>query len=145
MTPKLESTTVIPRLQNVSSDELVKLAHIVTNILLPSHRPKMAFKELPSLPLLDISSIDYEWTSTWFLNPLQPLWSVFMQMVQDGYHHGTVSNIFMPMIERKNTDPICILSTMNFVCTLAHKHSMTTVLIFDQTTRESNGASRYPR
>ena len=55
-----------------------------------------------------------------------------MQMTQDGDHHGPSSIIFMPMIDQKSTDPMCILSTMNFVCTLAQRYSVVPVLTFDQ-------------
>ena len=53
-------------------------------------------------------------------------------MTQDGDHHGPSSIIFIPMIDQKSTDPMCILSTMNFVCTLAQRYSVVPVLTFDQ-------------
>ena len=53
-------------------------------------------------------------------------------MVKDGVHYGPASIIFMPMIDQKSTDPVCILSTMNFVCALAKKYSVTPILTFDQ-------------
>ena len=53
-------------------------------------------------------------------------------MVKVGVDHGPASILFMPMIDQKSTDPICILSTMNFVCTLAQKYAMTPILTFDQ-------------
>ena len=78
VTPKLRLTTFIPRFRKVQSDELVKLAHIESRILPFCKRPKMKFTELLDLPLLDICSVDYQSTSTWFLNSSQPLWSGFM-------------------------------------------------------------------
>ena len=116
----------------MQSDELVKLAHIESRILPFRKRPKKKFTKLLDLPLLDIYSVDYLWTSTWFLNSNQPLWSDFMQMTQDGDHHGPSSIISMPMIDQKSTDPMCILSTMDVVCTLAQKYSVVLVLTFDQ-------------
>ena len=38
----------------------------------------------------------------------------------------------MPMIDLKSTDPVCILSTMQFVAEQSSKYNMTPVLTFDQ-------------
>ena len=52
--------------------------------------------------------------------------------VRKGNHHGASSIIFMPMIDKKSTDSVCLLSTISFVCTLSQKYAMTPILTFDQ-------------
>ena len=132
VTPCLKLTTIIPRLQDVPSADLVKLAETESQKLIPRQKIKAYFKVLPQVTPSDECQVDYDWACTWLLNPAQPSWSGFMQMVQDGVHHGPASILFMPMIDQKSTNPVCILSTINFVYSLAKKYSMTPILTFDQ-------------
>ena len=55
-----------------------------------------------------------------------------MQTVNIGNHPGRASTFFMPIIDLKFTDPICILSTMHFIAEQFSKYNMTPVLTFDQ-------------
>ena len=55
-----------------------------------------------------------------------------MQTVNNGNHHGRASTFFMPMIDLKSTDPVCILSTMHFVAEQSSKYNMAPVLTFDK-------------
>ena len=45
-----------------------------------------------------------------------------MQMGQDGVHHGPVSILFIPMMDKKSANRVCILSTISFICSLAKKN-----------------------
>ena len=77
--PKIKSTTAIPRLLDVPSADLVNTAKIESKSLLSRNRPTINFKQLPSLPSHDSTSIDYEWACTWLFNKTQPSWAEFMQ------------------------------------------------------------------
>ena len=55
-----------------------------------------------------------------------------METVNTGNHPGRASAFFMPMIDLKSTDPICILSAMRFVAEQPSKYNMTPVLTFEQ-------------
>ena len=89
-----------------------------------------------TLPEINISSdtchVDYDWTCIWLLNPAQTSLSGFMQMIQGGARHGLALILFMPIIDQKSADPVCILSIINFVCSLAKKYPMTPILTIDQ-------------
>ena len=115
VTPAVSSSFAIPRLQDVSREELVKLTEIEHKIL-PSGRKvqKLKFKEFNE-PVNMIDPLTSACAATWLLNPLQPLWSGYMQTVANGNHPGRAATLFMPMIDLKSTDPVCILSTMHFV------------------------------
>ena len=90
VTPSLKSTRIIQRMQDVSLADLVKLAEIEFQKLIPRQKPKAYFKVLPEVTPSDESQVDCL-----------------------GYVHG-------------------ILSTINFVCSLAKIYSMTPILTFDQ-------------
>ena len=49
-----------------------------------------------------------------------------------GEHPGTATILFMPMMDQKSTDPVCILSTVNFVCKQTTKYNTVPILTFDQ-------------
>ena len=55
-----------------------------------------------------------------------------MQTVSNGNHPGRAATLFMPIIDSKGTDPVCILSTMHFVAVQSARYNMTPVLTFDQ-------------
>ena len=54
VTPSLKSTTIIPRLADIPSADLLKLAQIESQMLLRSQRPKAIFIALPQLLLHDM-------------------------------------------------------------------------------------------
>ena len=64
--------------------------------------------------------------------PERPSWNGFMQMVSHGPHPGSSSVFFMPMIDLKSSDEICIFSTMCFVSEQAKLYNYTPILTFDQ-------------
>ena len=55
-----------------------------------------------------------------------------MQRVNTGNHPSRASTFFMPMIDLKSTNHVCILSTMQFVAEQSSKYNITPVLTFDQ-------------
>ena len=78
------------------------------------------------------SNADLLWKTSWLLRPERPSWNGFMQMVSQGPHPGRSSVFFMPMINLKSSDEICIFSTMCFVSEQAKRHNYTPILTFDQ-------------
>ena len=132
VTPAISSSFTIPRLEDVSTEDLIRLTEIERKIL-PSSRKllKLKFIEL-NKPVNAFDPISSTWAATWLLNPRHPLWSGYMQTVNIGNHLGQESTFFMPMIDLKSTDPVCILSTMHFVAEQSSKYNMTPVLTFDQ-------------
>ena len=116
VTPKVSETFHVPRLKEVTTDDLVKLARIERHIL-PSSSKTRPLKFIP-LKAVDSGLFDLPtvvWSSTWLLNPMQPLWSGYMQAVSQGCYPGQGSVFFMPMIDMKSTDPVGLLSTLHFV------------------------------
>ena len=55
-----------------------------------------------------------------------------MQMVHRVSHPGESFVAFMPMIDLKGNDEICIFSTMHFIVGQAKKYSADPILTFDQ-------------
>ena len=61
------------------------------------------------------NTISLFWSCNWLLKPRRPLWNGFMQMVHTGSHPGESSVAFMPMIDLKVNDEMCIFSTMHLL------------------------------
>ena len=120
-TSRLDSHSVIPRLKNVATEDILKLTNIERVILPSKKKIQIKFQTLHDPIQNSIDSLSTMWAATWLLNPKQPLWSGYMQMVG-----------FMPIIDLKSPDPICILSTMKFVTEQSFHYHMTSVLTFDQ-------------
>ena len=131
-TPRLNCRSVIPRLKDVSTVDLVKLTDIERKILPSKKKIQVKFQCLRDPIQSSIDSLSSMWAASWLLNPKQPLWSGYMQMVSSGSYPGQSSIRFMPMIDLKSTDPVCILSTMKFVTEQSLYYKMTPVLTFDQ-------------
>ena len=73
VTPAVSSSFAIPRLQDVSTEELVKLTKIARKILPPRRKvQKLKFKELNE-PVNMVDPLTSAWAATWLLNPRQPL------------------------------------------------------------------------
>ena len=130
VTPRVDSTIVVKRNTKVSSKKLVKLASI-EQVILPQLKPEVIFLDLNLSSSNRKNQTDNIWASSWFLNPKQPLYSGYMQMVSKGDHHGPTSIYFMPMIDQKS-DVSCIASTLTFICNQASDYNKTPVVAFDQ-------------
>ena len=132
VTPAVSSSFTIPRLQDVSTEDLIRLTEIEQKILPSSRKPQeLIFIELKK-PVNAFDPLSSAWAATWLLNPQQPLWSGYMQTVNTSNHPGQAPTFFMPMIGVKSTDSICILSAMLFVAEQSSRYIMTPVLTFDQ-------------
>ena len=131
VTTKVDSTIFVKRSTKVSSEELVKLASI-EQVILPLLKPDVVFLGLNLTSSNRKNQTDNIWASSWFLNPKQPLYSGFMQMVSKGDHHGPSSIYFMPMIDQEATDVSCIASTLTVICNQASDYDKTPVVTFDQ-------------
>ena len=106
------SSFTIPRLEDVSTEDLIRLTEIERKILASSRKSlKLKFIELnKAVNVFDpLSSAR---VATWLLNPWQPLWSGYIQTVNIANHPGRASTFFIPMIDLKSKDPACILSAM---------------------------------
>ena len=114
VTPAVSSFLTIPRLENVSTEDLIKVTKIERKIL-PSSRKllKLKFIELNKPlnafdPVNAFDPLSSAWAALWLLNLQQPLWSGYMQTVNTGNHLGGASTFFMPMIDIKSRYPLCI-------------------------------------
>ena len=126
------SSSFIPRLEDLSTEDLIKLTEIEQQISPSARKPlKLKLIEL-NKPVNAFDRLSSTWAATWLLDPRQPLWSGYIQTVNTGNYPGRVSTFFMLMIDLKSTDLVCILSTMHFVTEQSSKYNMTPVLTFDQ-------------
>ena len=115
VTPAVSSSLTIPRLEDVSTEDIIRLTEIERKILPLRRKPlKLKFIEL-NKPVNTFYPLSSAWAATWLLNPRQTLWNGFMQTLNTGNHPDRTSTFFMPMIDLKSTDPVCILSTMHFI------------------------------
>ena len=131
VTPRVDSIIVVKRNTKVPSEELVKLASI-EQVILPQLKPGVIFLDLNLSSSNRKNQTDNIWASSWFLNPKQPLYSGYMQMVSKGDHHGPSSIYFMPMIDQKSGNISYIVSTLTFICNQASDYDKTPVVTFDQ-------------
>ena len=131
VTPRVDCTIVVKRNTKVSSEELVKLANI-EQVILPQLKPDVVLLDLNLSSSNRKNQTDNIWASSWFLNPKQPLYSGYMQMVSKGDRRGPSSIYFMPMIDQKSTDVSCIASTLTFICNQASDYNKTPVVTFNQ-------------
>ena len=132
VTPAVSLSLTMPRLEDVSTKDLIRLTKIEQKVLPSSRKPlTLKFTEL-NKPANAFDSLSFAWAATWLLNLQQPFRSGYMQTVNTGNHPGRASIFFMPMIDLKSTDPVCILSTMHFVAEQSSKYNLTPVLTFDQ-------------
>jgi hypothetical protein len=97
VTPRVNTASIIPRLKDVSTEEIIKLAQIELQIL-PSfkNRSSLEFDKLSDI-VHNQDPLTQAWCSTWLLNPKQPLWGGYMQMVTKGSHPGAASIFFMKL------------------------------------------------
>ena len=130
--PAVLSSLTIARLEDVSIEYLIRITETERKILPSSRKPlKLKFIELKK-PVNALYPLSSAWDATWLPNPRQPLWSGYIHTVNTGNHPCGASTFFMPMIDLKATDYVCILSTMHFVAEQSSKYNMTLAHTFDQ-------------
>ena len=114
VTPAVSSSFTIQRLEDVSTEDLIRLTEIEGKVLPLSRKPlKLKFIEL-NKPVNTFGLLSSAWSDTWLLNSRQSLWSGCMQTVNTGNNSDRASTFLMPMIDLKSTGRVCILSQ----CTL---------------------------
>ena len=77
--------------------------------------------------------IDILWEVSLRFKNDTPNWQGMMHILHEGSQHpGRSSVAFLPMINMYSGDKSCILSTLDFICNLAIKHKLPTIVTFDQ-------------
>ena len=95
VTPAVSSSLTIPRLEDVSTEDLIRLTEIEQKILPSSRKPlKLKFVEL-NKPVNAFDPLSSAWAAMWLLNPWQPFWSGYMQPVNTSSHPDQASTFFM--------------------------------------------------
>ena len=62
-----------------------------------------------------------------------PSWQGMMHLLHKECEYPGKSSVqFLPMIDMNPGDKTCILSTLNYLCSLSSKHNMPTIITFDQ-------------
>ena len=134
VTPRTEVRKIVPRV-SVTAQDLAAVGKINIAFFKPKEG---ALSSLKFDRLLDFqtedetANADLLWKTSWLLRPDRPSWNGYMQMVSQGSHPGVSSVFFMPMIDLKSNDEVCIYSTMCFVSEQARRYNYTPVFTFDQ-------------
>ena len=132
VTPKYRYKISVPRLKDVPTTELLKVAAIESQTLPRNISSRIKFEVLPDDLYEPNNSLLNLWASSWLLSDVNPQWNGCMQFFHNGDHPGPATIISMPMIDQKATDKNCVYSTMIFVCEQALKYNSTPLLTFDQ-------------
>ena len=78
VTPAVSSSLTIPRLEDVSTEDLIRLTKIERKILPSSRKPlKLKFIEL-NKPVNAFDPLSSAWAAMWLLDPWQLFWSGYM-------------------------------------------------------------------
>ena len=128
VTLNLNRKWIVPCPQELSYDDLLKVAQIDSHILPSRKASTINFENLPAAIIHDKSIFRVLWSSTWLPNSQLPLWNGFMQIVKNASDAGVSEVLF----SKYSTDASYKISTMNFVCNQSLRCKMTLVLIFDQ-------------
>ena len=134
VTPKTEVRKIVPRI-TVTAEDITAVGRINLAFWKPTEGATSSLKydKLPDFTTEDVTAnADILWKTSWLLRPERPSWNGFMQMVSHGPHPGSSSVFFMPMIDLKSSDEICLFSTMCFVSEQAKRYIYTPILTFDQ-------------
>ena len=95
---------------------------------------EVVFKDIPRYVDSCLSKrIDILWEVSLSFKEQTPNWQGMMHTLHQGSQHSGQSSVrFLPMINLYSGDKSCILSTLDFVCTLAISHNLPTIVTFDQ-------------
>ena len=133
LTPGQRSVHAIPR-------------HKITDLIIPEDakvtitdynrsryaRESIKFQDLPIFPECD-KKIDLLWELSFNSKQTIPGWHGMMLIIHQGNEHAGQSSIrYLPMIDMYSGNKTCILSTLEFLCNLAHKYNLDPVITFDQ-------------
>ena len=93
---------------------------------------EVVFEDIPRFVDCD-RRIDILWEVSLHFKEDTPNWQGMMHILHEGSQHpGQSSVTFLPMINMYSGDKSCILSTLDFICNLAMKHKLPTIVTFDQ-------------
>ena len=77
--------------------------------------------------------VDIFWEMSFCFHKSTPSWQGMMHLLhQECKYPGKSSVQFLPMIDMNPGDKTCILSTLDYQCSLSSKHNMPTIITFDQ-------------
>ena len=126
LTPGQKKDHVIPRRNVANLDFSVK-----SKIPIIKYQTIM-FEQLPALISSD-KTIDVLWELSLNFKQETPGWQGMMHIIHQGLEHTGQSSITIsPMTDLYSGDKTCILSTLHFVCDLANKHQVPSIITFDQ-------------
>ena len=134
VTPRTEISKIVPRI-NVMAEDIAALGKINITFFKPREGALslLKYNKLSDFTTEDdTANADLLWKTSWLLQPERLSWNGYMQMVSQGSHPGISSVFFMPMIDLKSSDEICIYSKMCFVSEHAKRYNYTPILTFDQ-------------
>ena len=95
---------------------------------------EVVFKDIPRyVDSCRSKRIDILWEVSLSFKEQTPNWQGMVHTLHQGSQHSGQSSVrFLPMINLYSGDKSCILSTLDFVCTLAISHNLPTIVTFDQ-------------
>ena len=133
LTPGHKTDQTIPRHKTNALNIVEKSkVEIIDHHFAMHVRRKITFKELPNLTECD-RRIDLLWELSVSFKQPTPGWQGMMHLIYQGDKHiGQSSVTYLPMIDMYSGDKKCILSTLEFLCSLASKHHLAPVITFDQ-------------
>ena len=134
VTPKSDVTSVMIRV-SVSAEEIAAVGRININQFTSDcgGLGGIVYDILTEVPKdKENSMVGLIWKSSLSLRSPRLAWAGFMQVIHKGNHPGQASVMFLPMIDMKPTDIMCVNSTLHFVSEHARRYGVTPVLTFDQ-------------
>ena len=137
VTPGVRTNHTLKR-RRISDNEILEIGKI--NIVHYQIDPKSVYPRVLYTSLGKFTSSEDEAKintlysiSRHFTCVRQPSWSGQMQMLQiNTSNPGRSSEYFLPMLDLKPTDPVCIRSKLEYLIKQAHKYNTSAVITFDQ-------------
>ena len=91
------------------------------------------FQSLPYTSNVCDCKVDICWEMSFRFHQSTPSWQGMMHLLHKECEYPGKSSVqFLPMIDMNPADKTCILSTLDYMCSLSSKHNMPTIITFDQ-------------
>ena len=91
------------------------------------------YKHIPVVNAEDpTSNLDVLWQTSLLFSTSRSAWAGMMQCVHCNSHPERSSVFFPPMIDMSSSDLSCIYSTLNYIASHAHRHTIIPIVTFDQ-------------
>ena len=133
VTPGKQTSHLIPRRQisELKTENKTKIP--ILEYRFAKHAcHEVVFEDLPIFFDSD-NRIDIMWEVSLGFKEATPNWQGMMHILHQGSQHPGQSSVkFLPMINMYSGDKSCIVSTLDFICNLAMKHNLPTIVTFDQ-------------